>query len=224
MSRILSINVSRPVPLVYKRRRVQSSIRKQPVAGAVSLGMQGLDGDRQADLRNHGGQAKGVYIYPSEHYKTWEKHLNKRLAYGTLGENLTAEGLFETELCVGDRLGIADAVVEITQPRIPCYKLDMSVEHDGFSKTFAQSCKLGGYAKIIKGGTLVAGEEIVFVHRAPERISVHQIARLYFIDKQNYDALEQVVKIEALPYYIRHVFEKRLAASKMQGNLIREQR
>ena len=220
MSRILSINVSRPVPLVYKGRRVQSSIRKRPVAGAVALGLYGLDGDRQADLRNHGGQAKGVYIYPSEHYKTWEEHLNKQLVYGTLGENLTVKDLLETELCVGDRLGIADAIVEITQPRIPCYKLDMSVAQSGFAKTFAQSCRLGAYAKIIKGGTLVANEKIVFVHRAAEGISVHEIARLYFIDKQNYDALEQVVKLKALPYSIRNVFERRLENSKIQGNLM----
>ena len=220
MSRILSINVSKPVPLVYKGRRVQSSIRKQPVTGAVALGVYGLDGDQQADLRNHGGREKSVYIYPSEHYKTWQEHLNKRLAYGTLGENLTVKDLLETELCVGDRLGIADAIVEITQPRIPCYKLEMSVEHDGFAKTFARSCKLGAYTKIIKGGTLAAGEDLVFVHRAPERISVHQIAHLYFIDKQNYDALEQAVKLKALPNFIRHVFEKRLASHKMQGNLM----
>ena len=220
MSRILSINVSKPVLLVYKGHRVQSSIRKQPVTGAVALGRYGLDGDQQADLYNHGGRDKGIYIYPSEHYKTWEEHLNKPLVYGTLGENLTAEGLFETELCVGDRLGIADAIIEITQPRIPCYKLEMSVQQDGFAQTFAQSCKLGSYAKIIKGGTLTAGEDIVFVHRAPERISVHQIAHLFFIDQQNYDALEQAVKLKALPHFIRDVFEKRLANHKMQGNLI----
>ena len=220
MSCILSINVSNPMPLVYKGRRTQSSIRKQAMTGAVSLSLYGLDGDRQADLRNHGGRTKGVYIYPSEHYKTWEKHLNKRLPYGTLGENLTVEGLLETELCVGDRLSIADTILEVTQPRIPCYKLDMSVEQNGFSKTFAQSCKLGSYAKIIKGGTLAAGEEIVFIHRSPERISVHEIAHLYFIDKQNYDVLEQVVKINALPYSLRSVFEKRLANFKMQGRLV----
>ena len=220
MSCILSINVSKPVPLVYKGRHTQSSIRKQPLTGTVSLSLYGLDGDRQADLRNHGGRAKGVYIYPSEHYKTWEKHLNKRLPYGTLGENLTVEGLFETELCVGDRLSIADTILEVTQPRIPCYKLDMSVEQNGFSKTFAQSCKLGSYAKIIKGGTLAAGEEIIFIHRAPERISVHEIAHLYFIDKQNCDVLEQVVKIKTLPYSLRGVFEKRLANFKTQGRLV----
>ena len=220
MSRILSINVSKPVPLVYRGRRIYSSIRKQPVIGAVALGANGLDGDRQADPRNHGGRDKGVYIYPSEHYKTWEKHLNKPLAYGTLGENFTAEGLLEAELCIGDHLGIADAIVEISQPRIPCYKLEMSVQHDGFARTFAESCKLGSYARIIRGGTLTAGEDIVFVHRAPERISVHQIARLYFIDQRNYDALEQAAKLTALPRFIRHVFAERLKNHKKQRNLI----
>lgn len=220
MSRILSINVSKPMPLAYRGRCVQSSIRKQPINGPVSLELYGLDGDRQADLCNHGGRAKGVYLYSSEHYKTWEKHLNKRLSYGTLGENLTVEDLFETQLCIGDCLSIADTTLEITQPRIPCYKLDMSVEHSGFSKIFAQSCKLGAYAKIIKGGTLTSGEEIVLAHRAAERISVYDIARLYFIDKQNYDALEQVVKIKALPHSLRNVFEQRLTNYKMQGRLV----
>ena len=220
MSSILSVNVSKPALLVYKGRSVQSSIRKQPIAGAVVLDTHGLAGDRQADLDNHGGRAKGVYIYPSEHYKTWNTYLARQLPYGTLGDNLTVEGLLETELCIGDHLSIADAIVEVTQPRIPCYKLDMSVGVQGFSKTFAQSCKLGSYAKVIKGGSLCAGAKIVFARRAVERISVDEIARLYFIDKQNYATLERVIKIKALPYSIRRVFEKRLANSKMQGQLV----
>ena len=220
MSSILSINVSKPTRLVYKGRCVQSSIRKQPISGAVSLGIYGLDGDKQADPRNHGGRAKSVYIYPSEHYKFWCEHLGRQLPYGTLGENLTVEGLLESELCVGDRLSVGDTILEVTQPRIPCYKLDMSVAQSGFSKTFAQSCKLGSYAKTIKGGTLSVGEEIIFTHRAPERVSVYEIARLYFIDKQNYDALERVIKIKALPNSIRHVFEKRLVNADRQGCLV----
>ena len=220
MSSILSVNVSEAKLLVYKGRNVQSSIRKQPMAGAVAVDRHGLDGDRQADLRNHGGLAKGIYIYPSEHYQSWRTYLNRPLPYGTLGENLTVEGLLETELCIGDRLGIGEVVIEVTQPRIPCYKLDMSVEQSGFSKTFAHSCKTGSYAKIIKGGTLRAGAEIVFLKRTVERISVYEIARLYFIDKQNYDAIEQVVKLKTLPQGIRSVFEKRLAHSKIQAKLL----
>ena len=220
MTSILSINVSQPTRLTYKGRCVRSSIRKQPVAGAVALDLSALDGDRQADRNNHGGHNKGVYIYPSEHYKTWSAYLQRPLAYGTLGENLTVEGLLETDLCIGDRLTIADVILQVTQPRIPCYKLDMSVGLDGFSKTFAHSCKLGSYTKIIKGGTLTAGNEIVFEQRANESISVHEIAQLYFIDKRNYDALEQAVKIKALPYSIRRVFEKRLTNSKTQRQLI----
>ena len=220
MSRLLSVNVSKPMSLTYKGRRVQSSIRKQPISGRVSIGIYGLDGDRQADLHNHGGRAKGVYIYPSEHYKTWEHYLNKQLPYGRWGGGGGGGGGLETELCIGDHLGIADAVLEVTQPRIPCYKLDMSVERDGFAKTFAQSCKLGGYAKIIKEGTLATGDEIVFVQRGPEHISLHEIAHLYFIDKQNYDVMERAVKIKALPHSLRRVFEKRLANFKTQGQLI----
>lgn len=220
MSSILSINVSKPMSLVYKGRRVQSSIRKQPITGTVSLDLYGLDGDRQADLRNHGGRAKGVYIYPSEHYKTWSEYLGRQLSYGTLGENLTVEGLLETDLCIGDRLNIADTILEVTQPRIPCYKLDMSVAQDGFSKTFAHSCKLGSYAKVIKGGTLTAGAEIIFAQRVAERVSVYEIAQLYFIDKQNQDALERAVKIKVLPYPIRRVFERRLTNAKIQSRLV----
>lgn len=220
MSRILSVNVSKPELLIYKGRRVQSSIRKQPTKSAVAIGTDGLDGDRQADLRNHGGHAKAVYIYPSEHYETWNKHLGRNLPYGTLGENLTVEGLLESELCVGDRLSIADLVLEVTQPRIPCYKLDMSVAQDGFSKIFAHSCKLGSYARVVKGGTVIHGATIVLTHRAPERISIYEIAQLYFNDKQNYDALAEVIKIKALPYPIRHVFESRLSDAKQQARLV----
>ena len=210
MSRVLSINVSKPVPLSYNGRSVRSSIRKQPVASPLRMDLYGLKGDRQADLSNHGGRDKGVYLYPSEHYDFWRAHFGRHLPYGALGENLTTAGLLENELCIGDRLSIAEAIIEITQPRIPCYKLEMSVEQAGFAQVFAHSCKLGSYARIIQAGTLNVGDEIVFVHRAAERISVHDIAHLYFVDKQNEAALKQAVKLKCLPTAIRAVFENRL--------------
>ena len=213
MSRLISLNIAQPTRLSYKGRYFETSINKQPVTRRVALNATQLAGDRQADTTNHGGTNKGVYFYPSEHYQYWREQLSKALPYGCIGENLTTVGLFEKDVCVGDRLGIADAVVEVTQPRIPCYKLDINIGHNQFSKIFSRSCKLGFYAKVIKTGSLGVGDEIVFVHRHPSRVTIHELARLYFLDTQDYAAIERVLSTTNLTPNIRKIFESRLLSA-----------
>lgn len=210
MSKLVSVNIAKPIEVAHQGRHFRTSINKQPTSGRVVLGKTRLAGDQQADTTNHGGINKGVYFYPSEHYQYWQEYLTKELPYGCIGENLTTAGLFEHDVCIGDRLAIADTLVEVTQPRIPCYKLDINIGLNQFSKIFAQSCKLGFYAKVIKPGSLAAGDDITSIHCNPNRITIHEVARLYFVDLQDYSAIERVLDLKILPHNIRKVFESRL--------------
>jgi MOSC domain-containing protein YiiM len=125
--KIVSVNVGLPREVVWKGITVQTAIFKTPVAGAVAIRELKLAGDQQADLTLHGGSEKAVYAYPAEHYEYWRKQLSDvSLSWSGFGENLTTEGLREDTLCIGDVLSVASAILQITQPRMPCYKLELT--------------------------------------------------------------------------------------------------
>src|SRR5882672_12491553 len=122
--RLLSLNVGLPRLLSWKGATFKTGIFKNPVAGRIMLRETNLDGDRQADLSVHGGPDKAVYAYPSEHYAYWRSELGRpELAWGMFGENFTTDGILESEANIGDRFRIGSALVMVTQPRMPCYKL-----------------------------------------------------------------------------------------------------
>jgi len=140
---------------------VQSGFIKKPVSGAVKVRRLNLEGDRQADLTVHGGVDKAVYAYASEHYPFWvEKYPDMEMPWGTFGENLTTEGLLESEVHVGDRLGVGSAEFAATQPRFPCYKLGLRFGTQAILKTFLDSERSGYYLKVLREGTVKAGDLI----------------------------------------------------------------
>jgi MOSC domain-containing protein YiiM len=124
MKKLISVNVGLPRVVISNGDSVSTGIFKEPVAGRVMLKTLNLDGDRQADLSVHGGPSKAVYVYPSEHYDYWKRELPEmKLPWGMFGENFTSAGLFEQELNIGDKYSVGSAVVMVTEPRMPCYKL-----------------------------------------------------------------------------------------------------
>jgi len=127
----------------------------------VKVGRLNLEGDRQADLTVHGGVDKAVYAYPSEHYPFWvEKYPDTEMPWGSFGENLTTEGLLESEVHVGDRLGVGSAEFTVTQPRFPCYKLGLRFGTQAILKTFLDSERSGYYLKVLQEGKVKAGDPI----------------------------------------------------------------
>src|SRR5215467_16028683 len=133
--KIVSVNVGLPREVIWKGITVQTAIFKETVTGAVSIRELNLAGDQQADLTVHGGSKKAVYAYPAEHYGYWGKQLSDdSLPWGAFGENLTTEGLCEDTLCIGDVLRVGSAVLQITQPRMPCYKLEIKFTRDDMIK------------------------------------------------------------------------------------------
>ena len=176
--KVLSVNVGLPRLVEYRGEPIATGIFKEPVVGLVKVGELNLEGDRQADLRVHGGFYKAVYIYPSEHYAFWREELPEMdLPFGVFGENLTTTGLTEEDVFVGDRLRIGTAQFIVTQPRQPCFKLGIRFGRVDIIKRFAKSGRSGFYLAIEKTGELAAGDAIEILAREQNEISIADVVR-----------------------------------------------
>lgn len=170
-----------------------------------------LDGDRQADLRVHGGISKAVYAYPVEHYAFWKQELPEMdLPYGMFGENFTTEGLLEAALNVGDRFRIGEAELMVTEPRMPCYKLGIKFGRSDIIKRFLQSRRTGFYLAVLQEGKVAAGDAVELLSRDPNNVSVADITRLYAFDKNDLQTLRRAVKLEALSESWRGYFHQQI--------------
>ncbi|KRB94209.1 MOSC domain-containing protein [Noviherbaspirillum sp. Root189] len=161
-------------------RRIATGMHKRPVGGAVRVNRLGLDGDEQADPTVHGGINKAVYAYPSEHYGFW---IAQRLAAlkreeplppGAMGENLTLQGLLEKDLWIGDRLRIGTVLLEVTEPRQPCFKFNAKMGFSHAAKMMVQAGNSGFYLRVIEPGAIAAGDAIV-LSAGPRETSIVQI-------------------------------------------------
>jgi MOSC domain-containing protein YiiM len=178
--KLISVNVGLPREVPWHNTKVTTGIFKQPVPGRVALRKLNLDGDRQADLKAHGGEYKAVYCYPLEHYAYWKKELPGRdLPFAIFGENFTTEGLLEGSVHLGDRFAVGSAEVVVTQPRLPCYKLGVRFASDEMVKRFLSSARTGFYLAVTREGEVGAGDEIKLLSRDPSSVPVSEITRLY---------------------------------------------
>ena len=211
--KIISINVGRPRLVMRNDEPVSTGIFKDPVAGRVMLRTLNLDGDRQADLTVHGGPEKAVYLYPSEQYAFWKRELPEMdLTWGMFGENFTSEGLFETQINIGDEFRIGSAEVMVTQPRMPCYKLGIRFGRTDIIKRFLASERTGFYFSVQKEGEVGVGDEFELLHKNASGVTVVEVTRLFSSDKQNVDLLRRAIATEALPDNWRDYFRKRIEA------------
>ena len=211
--RVLSVNVGLPREVRWRGRSVTTAIFKEPVAGRVPVRALNLDGDRQADLRVHGGPEKAVYAYPSEFYELWRRERPELdFGWGRFGENLTSEGLLDEEVNVGDRFRIGTAELVVTQPRLPCFKLGIRMGRDRFVTEFLERGLLGFYLSVAREGELEAGDPIVALARDPRAFRVTEVARLFSRDQHDVDGLRRAVDLDVLPESWREYFRRRLVA------------
>ena len=207
---IVSVNVGEPREVLWKTQKVSTAIFKSAVEGPVPVKSLNLRGDRQADLSVHGGPYKAVYGYPSEHYEYWRKEFPQaELPWGAFGENLTTQGLLEEELHIGDRLRIGSALLMVTQPRVPCYKITIRFDRDDMIKRFIDSNTSGFYFSVIEEGEISAGLSVEIVHRDPAAVSVNDINHLYYGRSHSPELLQRAVGVEALPESWRKHLRKR---------------
>jgi len=209
--KLISLNVGLPRIVESNGEPVATGIFKDPKQGPVMLRTLNLDGDRQADLTVHGGISKAVYGYPVEHYEFWRRELpDMELPFGMFGENFTTEGLFEDSLNVGDRFGIGEAELMVTEPRLPCYKLGIKFGRPDILRRFLHSRRTGFYFAVVKEGQVEAGDEIKLLSRDSNDITIADITRLYAFEKDDLDTLRRAVKLEALSDSWREYFQKQI--------------
>ena len=174
--RVVSVNVGLPKTVTLLGRSVRTGFLKEPVSGAIPLSRLGLEGDGQADPRYHGGPTKAVYLYPFEHYAYWSAALSRPdLAPGAFGENLTTEGLLESEVRIDDVFAIGSAKLRVTQPRTPCAKLGLRMGSMRFVKVFAAAGRPGFYLSVVEEGHVEAGDTIVLVSTDRKRPTVAEV-------------------------------------------------
>ena len=198
--KLLSINVSKPKSIQYGGKTIKTGIFKVPVSGTVMLREKNIDGDGQGDLRVHGGTYKAIYGYPFEHYTHWQQELQRDdLTYGQFGENLTVEGLLEDAVHIGDVFQIGSTVkLQITQPRVPCFKLAYKMGLPEFPKQFLESRRVGFYFRVLEEGEITAGDTIARIDMAWETMSVTEIVNLRYFDTDNHEKIARARKLPAL--------------------------
>jgi MOSC domain-containing protein YiiM len=160
-ARLHSVSVGKPKEIRWRELSAFSGFEKHPVKGPVAVHFTQIEGDGQGNTEVHGGREKAVYAYPIEHYRFWESELGVRaLEHGSFGENLTTEGLLESELHVGDRLRIGTSEFAVSRPRFPCFKMNIRFEREDMIPRFLESERSGFYLSVVREGVISAGDPI----------------------------------------------------------------
>jgi MOSC domain-containing protein YiiM/ferredoxin-NADP reductase len=218
MTRLLSVNVGLPRDIEWKGRTVHTGIWKDPVAGRCCVRRLNLDGDGQGDLAGHGGEQRAVFVYQIESYRHWQEQLGRTdFVYGQFGENFTTEGLPDDAVCVGDRYQIGSALFEVTQPRVTCYRVGIRMNEARMPALLTSSGRPGFYFRVLQEGEVGAGDAIVKVGEAKERMTVAEINALLYSPDHARDRLERALRIEALSSGWRSSFEA-LLLGRTSGN------
>jgi MOSC domain-containing protein YiiM len=181
-SHIVSVNLAVPATVPWKGREVPTGIDKRPVDRPIDVLPGGVVGDTVADPSVHGGPDKAVYAYPREHYDWWREQPGGLPAgsdgWGLFGENLTTEGLTEDAFFIGDQFEVGTALLEVAQPRQPCFKFVHRMGAPDAARLMIDSGRSGVYLRVIRAGRIAAGDEMVLVHRHPQQVSVRELSHL----------------------------------------------
>ncbi len=195
---VVSVQVGQPRRIQWKGRSIETAIFKEPVEGRVAVGETDLAGDRQADLRVHGGRDKAVYAYPSEHYAFWGQELEGvALPFGAFGENLTLAGLTEREARIGDRVRIGTAELVVTEPRVPCFKLAAKFGRADLILRFLASRRSGFYLRVARTGELGREDALELLERGGD-LRVADVVELFVTRGSNRSLFERALADPAL--------------------------
>ena len=210
---LISVNVARPQLLTGTARGdVLSAINKQPVDGSVMVRRLNLDGDAQGDPRVHGGPDAAIYVYASDDYPFWAEQLKRQIPnYGWFGENLTVEGASSEVMCFGDVWRVGEALLQVTTPRSPCYKLDHKMGIRYFAARFRRSGRIGFYNRVLEEGLVHAGDAATLVQSHPARVSIRLISDARHADHVSIEDVQRVLALDNLPREQRGYATKRLA-------------
>jgi MOSC domain-containing protein YiiM len=212
--KLISVNVAEPKVVIAGDQQIATAIFKKPVEGPVRVTALNLEGDRQADLRVHGGPDKAVYAYSWQNILYWRRELRRGdLGPGTFGENLTVDGLADGEIGIGDILEIGTARLQVTQPRIPCFKLGIALGLPDFPKRFHRAGRNGFYLRVLREGLLAAGDSIRLIPAEDaNRMTIAEFVRLVRSGVPGAEDLARIMRLDALPQSWKdHLTEKAAA-------------
>src|SRR5579864_966342 len=192
MPRLLSVNVGLPRDIAWRGETVRTAIWKESVQGRRMVRRLNIDGDGQGDLAGHGGEQRAVFVYQMDSYHYWERFLERSdFSFGQFGENFTVEGLADDEVCIGDRYQIGNAVFEVTQPRVTCYRVGIRMNEPRMPALLTSSGRPGFYFRVLQEGEVGASDEITKVGEAKERMTVAEINSLLYSSNHSRDLLER---------------------------------
>jgi ferredoxin-NADP reductase/MOSC domain-containing protein YiiM len=199
MARLLSVNVGLPRDVVWNGKTVRTAVWKSPVPGRRLVRRLNIDGDGQGDLAGHGGEHRAVFVYQMDSYRYWEQFLKRTdFTYGQFGENFTVEGLLDDEVCIGDRYQIGEALFEVTQPRVTCYRVSIRTNEPRMPALLVAHHRPGFYLRVLREGEVGAEDEIVKVADGPEHITVAEMDALLYLPGHSREQLERALRIPAL--------------------------
>lgn len=208
---VICLSVGRPVRTVRDDREYSTSINRRPAAGAVRLECGGFVGDRVADAQNHGGPDKAACVYPHEHYAHWIALRKKDLGVPSFGENLTSEDLLETQVCVGDTFRVGRAIVQVSQPRQPCWKLADKLSWRELPGLMTQTGRTGFYFRVLEEGDVAAGAVVELLDRPHPAMTIALAVRQVLTEHGERDTLAQLAGLSELSSSWRERIRKRLA-------------
>jgi MOSC domain-containing protein YiiM len=184
--RVLSVNVSNVRTVEYRGELVTTGIFKEPIDGRVRLEGVNLRGDDQADRENHGGAVRAAYAYAEEDYLWWQESLGRSMPPGKFGENITLRGINVTGALVGERWRVGTAVLQVTSPRVPCYKLAMAMDDPNFVRRFAFALRPGAYLAIVEEGDVAAGDPAEVIWKPEHTLTLEKMARIVFFEHERF--------------------------------------
>jgi MOSC domain-containing protein YiiM len=237
LCRVDALLTGKVAPLGDSGKR--SAIDKHPVTGRLRLDETGLEGDEQADHKHHGGAEKALHHYAFEHYASWcdewpgsgsgsgsvDDHdaqkaltgLTRFASRGAFGENLSTLGMTESNVCVGDVYRIGDAIVQVSQPRQPCWKLNLRFTRDDMSRRVQETLRTGWYYRVLEAGDIGAGDRIERLARVHPQWTVERLLHVLYVDRDNLAALEQMANLDTLTASWRATAAKRLASGAVES-------
>ena len=199
MARLLSVNVGLPRDVAWNGKTVRTAVWKSAVNGRPMARKLNLDGDGQGDLAGHGGEHRAVFVYQMDSYHYWERFLGRSdFIFGQFGENFTVDGLLDDEVCIGDRYRIGDALFEVTQPRVTCFRVGIRMNEPRMPSLLVAHHRPGFYFRVLQEGKVGADDEIVKVADGPQQITVAEMDALLYLPGHSREQVEQALRIPAL--------------------------
>ena len=209
---VISINIGKPITFNVGNKPFVTGIFKTPIKAPVYLSQTNFEGDGQADVVHHGGLDKAVCLYPYEHYAHWGKVLNKQLDLGAFGENITVKGMIETDVHIGDVFQLDEAIVQITQPREPCYKIAKRYNLKQFPMLIQETGYSGYYLKVIEEGYVNEQSSMKLLEKHPSFVTVDSVNKVLYHDTENSSSIKKILSVDALASSLREKLTKRLQA------------